>query len=189
MKSDARAFAEGISALLGAHDSIRIVPATRAGLPPVCCFIFQDRPETGMMTAVTYGLSLSEHTDWGDQKPELIARVRSSDEEWGLALAGFAERLRGEHSFADGSILMGPSPLSSESEMGGFLLGDPPAAAGATLIELPTRTVRLRSAIPIYECEATLINDVGPKEFLQRTSADFRDVQREHIWERVKGEE
>jgi hypothetical protein len=95
VKTDARAFAEGISALLGPHDSIRVLAATRAGLPPVCCFIFQGRPETGMMTAVTYGLSLGGHAEWGDQKPELIARVRSGDEDCGLALAGFAERLRG----------------------------------------------------------------------------------------------
>ena len=95
MKSDARSFAEGISALLGPHDSIRVVPATRGGLPPVCCFIFQDRPEAGLMTAVTYGLSLSEHAELGDQKPELIACVRSRDEEWGLGLAGFAERPAG----------------------------------------------------------------------------------------------
>jgi len=182
-KSDARAFAECISALLGPHDSIRVVPATRAGLPPVCCFIFHNRPASGAMTAVTYGLSLSGHADWDDQKPELMACVRSSDEDWGLALASFAERLRGEHAFSDGSILMGSSPLSSESEMGGFVLGDPPAIAeGTNPIELPTRKVRLRRATPIYECETALIGEIGAKEFLKRAGTDFQNVQREHIW-------
>ena len=183
MKSDAREFADQICALLGPHDSIRVLPATRARLLPVCCFIFHNRPESGEMTAVTYGLSLSNHPQWTAEKPELIACVRSGDEEWGLALAGFAERLRGEHSFAHGSILMGPSPLSSESEMAGFLLGDPSVIAPeAGRVSLASRSVRLRGAFPIYECEMGFIGNVGAEQFLGRSAVDFRDVQREHIW-------
>ncbi len=183
MKSKARTFADHICAVLGAQDAIRVLPATRAGLPPVCCFIFRDQPQSDLMTAVTYGLSLSDHGEWGTEKPELIACVRSCDEEWGLAIAGFAERLRGEHSFASGSILMSPSPFSAESEISGFLLGDqqviPP---GAESIALATRSVRLREAYPIYECEAGFIGDIGPTAFLSRPGVDFRDVQREHLW-------
>lgn len=183
MKSDARDFAEQICALLGPHDSIRVLPARRAQLPPICCFIFHNRPEPDLMTAVTYGLSLSNHPEWSAGKPELIACVRSSDEDWGLGLAGFAERLRGDHSFASGSILMGPTPLASESEMGGFLLGDSRVIAPeAGTILLATRSVCLRGAFPIYECEIGFISEIGPEKFLARPAMDFGNVQREHIW-------
>jgi hypothetical protein len=137
------------------------------------------------MTVITYGLSLSTHADWADEKPELIACVQSNDEEWGLALAGYAERLRGDHAFNNGSILMGPSPLAADSEMGGFLLGEQHViAAEASLIELPARKVRLRGAFPIYECETPLITEIGATEFFARSAGiDFRDIQRAHIWQ------
>jgi len=184
MKSDARAFADAISALLGPHDAIRVVHPTRAGLLPVCCFVFNNRPESGLMTAVTYGLSLSEHPAWGTEKPELILCVRSTDDEWGLSIASFAERLRGDESFDEGSILTGNTPLSSESEMDGFLLDEPQLAdCEAGRIALPTRAVRLRGAYPIYECETDLIRKIGGKQFLEKPGADFRDVQRDHIWQ------
>jgi Suppressor of fused protein (SUFU) len=184
MKSDARAFADSISALLGPHDAIRVVQPTRPGLLPVCCFMFQDRPETGLLTIITYGLSLSNHPTWREEKPELIASVRSKDEEWGLALSSFAERLRGEEPFDDGSILIGATQLALESEMEGFVLGDTqPEDQDHHRIDLPTRTVRLRRATPIYECEVDFIRRVGAGQFLQRPNADFFDIQRDHIWQ------
>jgi hypothetical protein len=184
MKSDARAFADSISALLGPHDAIRVIQASQPGKLPVCCFIFRDRPETGLLTAITYGLSLSEHPGWGEEKPELITTIRSADEEWGLSLASFAERLRGEESFQDGSILIGPTQLAAESEMEGFLLGDSqPEDHDHNRIDLPTRIVRLRRATPIYQCELEFIQQIGALPFLQKPEVDFRDTQRDHIWQ------
>jgi Suppressor of fused protein (SUFU) len=187
MKSDARSFAERLHELLGPHRSIRVVGSEKVGQPPICCFFFDDRSRAGVSIAVTYGLSLSAHAGWGEEKPELVVCVKSLDESWGLAAAAFVERLRGEHSFADGSILMGQMALAEESEMSGFLLGSQRVFGDAGgRVELESRTVCLRGAIPIYECETQFIERIGAAAFLERP-ADFLDVGREHIWQQHPG--
>ncbi len=52
------------------------LPSNVEGVPPVACMVYDDMPEPGMLTGVTYGLSEVEHPDWKLGRPELTITVR-----------------------------------------------------------------------------------------------------------------
>jgi hypothetical protein len=54
-----------------------------ANLPGVTSLVYRDTPEKGMITALTYGVSRSEHKDWKFGRPELCITVESDDISWG----------------------------------------------------------------------------------------------------------
>lgn len=178
-KSEARSFGEHLISLLGPQDSIRMASAPQPGIAPICCFFFHDRPREGLSVAVTYGLSLA-----GPEMPELIVCVNNIDESWGLAAGAMAEHFRGESSFAQGTLLFGPEPLSAGTEFSGFLLGEQRILPSAdAMVQLPDRRVRLLGAYPVHECEKLVIERIGGAAFLARDGLDPFNVDREHIWE------
>ncbi|MEQ8477575.1 hypothetical protein [Fulvivirga sp.] len=54
----------------------------------VTSIVYSELPESGMITGLTYGLSLVEHPDWKMGRPELLISVESTDKSWAQA-AGF----------------------------------------------------------------------------------------------------
>lgn len=72
------------------------IDSTHAGLPPVTAVIYRDLPEPGLLTGLTYGLSLADHAEWVGGKPELCITVRSQNVRWAIAVAFLAEQLRGD---------------------------------------------------------------------------------------------
>jgi hypothetical protein len=56
------------------------------GLQGVTSIVYENIPEKGMVTGVTYGLSLVEHEDWKFGRPELMITVDSKDIAWGQVI-------------------------------------------------------------------------------------------------------
>jgi len=180
--TDSEAFVERLNNLFGREPVVRTIDSTTPGLPPVSCFIYRDVPQAGMMTAVTYGLSLADHPDWRYGKPELVLTVKSTDESWALTMALLAERFRGEKSFTYGSLFALEEPISAESQIRAFLVFVPAILDHETLkIMLPTRTVNLAGMYPIQAGEMELIQKIGLEDFWRLPVLDMSDVGRPEV--------
>lgn len=184
--TDSEAFIDKLTNLFGREAATRNIDSTTPGLPPVSCLIYRDMPQAGMMTAVTYGLSLAEHPDWRYGKPELILTVKSADESWALAMASLAERFRGKKSFTYGSLFTLDEPISSESSIRSFLVFVPAILDPETLkIALPTRTINLAGMYPLHAGEIQLMQSIGLEEFWNLPDFDLYDVTRTELPERA----
>jgi Suppressor of fused protein (SUFU) len=157
------------------------VDSTHEGQGPITSIVYNDLPEPGCLTAITYGLSLSTHRDWLLGKPELIISVRSTDIAWALAVAIFAEELRGACPFSYGGTLDHGERIAAESEMSAFVTFapgalDPPDAE----IDLVDCKVFLTGCYPIHESERQFIQKRGLEEFW-KLEWDVMDVRRRPV--------
>ncbi|MFD7481046.1 hypothetical protein ACFV8Z_55790 [Streptomyces sp. NPDC059837] len=66
--------------------------------------VYDDLPD-GLLTTLTYGLSLAEHPDWQHGSPELCLSVNSTNVIWAHAVGFLAEQLRGTCPFSYGSTI------------------------------------------------------------------------------------
>ena len=73
---------------------IHVLPSTTKGLPDISIFFWHGCPEPGMMTVVSYGLSLIRKKEWIKGRPELMVRLETKDQAWGLAVAAFIDMFR-----------------------------------------------------------------------------------------------
>jgi hypothetical protein len=167
MPSDPEVFLKHITELLGGpEDIIRPVGEGKPGLPPVATFIYHDKPDRGLITGVTYGLSIVDHPKWRFGRPELIVCMESDDESWPLAAAWFAHGFRGEKTFSYGDLFTTDSPISDESAMTGFFvfapcIGEP----NQHRIELSRYPINLVEMYPLYPGEVALYQKIGLEKF------------------------
>ncbi|MFJ5725717.1 hypothetical protein [Streptomyces sp. NPDC093149] len=68
--------------------------STKQGLRGVTEIVYDNLPD-GLLTALTYGLSLAERPDWQHGSPELCLSVSSTNVIWTHAAGFLAEQLRG----------------------------------------------------------------------------------------------
>jgi hypothetical protein len=91
-------FLEHLQNSIGGEDAIHQADAPDGG-PPVCVFVYKHFPAEGMITGVTYGLSLTPFPAWKFARPEIIISVDSLDVAWPCAAATFAASFRGKKAF------------------------------------------------------------------------------------------
>src|SRR5262245_484828 len=92
------------------------------GAPGVVCIVYDDIPDPGSITGVTYGLSEVEHSDWRYGRPELIISVDSKELAWPLAVAEIANGLRGKCPFCYGDVINFHEEISPDSKMSAFFV-------------------------------------------------------------------
>lgn len=159
----------------------RFVPvdSTKPGLQRVMVLAYEDLPE-GLLTAVTYGLSLAEHADWRLGKPELCISVGSTDLAWALAIGTLAERLRGDCPFSYGNTINFGERVSPDSEMTAFAVFapsvlDPEDYSGIDVGD--EKPISLAGCYPIHEVEKDYIAEHGLEAFWRLDWAPY-DVTR-----------
>jgi hypothetical protein len=179
MKSRAELYLEHIEELADAEPLFWLFGPEDGPLPPVTSIIYRDRPEAGLLTAFTYGLSLADHPDWKFGAPELVLCVQSEDLAWGWAIAQAAARLRGDCPFSIGNTIRFHEQIAPESTMSAFLVFFPTVLdREAATVKLPDRTVHIVGMYPIYEGEVDLVNRIGPAAFWDLEAYDPHDVGR-----------
>ena len=150
----------------GVEPTMYRIDSTHGGQPPITSIVYNGLPEPGCLTAVTYGLSLSNHPDWLKGKPELIISVRSTDVAWALVVAIFAEELRGVAPFTYGGVLDHGERIAAESEMSALVTFAPGALDPEdSEIDLGDCKVFLTGCYPIYESERQFIQKHGVEKF------------------------
>lgn len=157
---------------------------TRAsdGGPPVAVFVYNNIPEEGMITGVTYGLSLYPFPAWGGARPEMIVAVRSLDRGWPCAAGVFATDFRGEKSFQYGDVFTTDCPLAADTKMDGFLVfAQSILPEEYASVQLEGYRVHFSQFYPIYREELAVYEKIGLEAFWKHKGFDMYDVKRRPI--------
>lgn len=154
--------------------------AEQQGEPAVTLLRYDNLPEPGMLTALTYGVSLGAHPEWQLGKPELCISVQSRDPAWGDAVGLLAAQLRGTCPFAYGDTINFNDRISEESEMTAFVVFAPAVLDRADFTgidvgdDLP---INIAGIYPIHDAERLWIHEHGLRDFWER-DWDPHDVGR-----------
>ena len=155
----------------GIEPHLTRVASTRPGLRGVTVFSYEGVPEPGMLTAITYGVSLADHPEWRHGKPELAISVRSLDPGLAFVLGNVAETLRGECPFAYGDTINLGAPVVPGSALDGFVVFAPAVlgrddSEGIDVgDELP---LTIQGVYPIHQSEQAFIHEHGLEAFWNR---------------------
>ena len=140
---------------------------------------YHNVPEPGLLTGITYGLSLTKREEWTHGRPELSICVRSDDPAWVLAVAHLADGLRHECPFGYGQTINVGEPIAEGTDLDGFVVFAP-LVIGADQAridvgdDLPVVVVGM---YPTYASERQFIHQRGLEAFW-RLEWDPYDVTR-----------
>jgi hypothetical protein len=179
MKPRVELYLDYLEGLIGAEPRFQFFGPEGGSQSRITSITYPDRPEVGLLTAFTYGLSLADHPEWKLGAPKLLVCVQSDDPAWGWAVAEVAAQLRGECPFRIGDTINFHERIAEGSEMSAFLVFFPIGLEREDAkVELPDRTVNIPGMYPIYEGEIDLIRRIGPLVFWESDRFDPYDVRR-----------
>jgi len=143
------------------------VDSTHEGHKGLTAIGYRDIPEKGLLTGITYGLSLTRHDEWRLGRPELSICVRSQDPKWVLAIAYLAESLRHDCPFSYGNTINFGEPIADDTRLDGFvvfasLVVGPDDSRVDVGDDLPVNIVGM---YPTYASERRFINEKGLEAF------------------------
>jgi hypothetical protein len=155
----------------GAEPTLHTIEPHLPDLEPIIALTYQDLPKAGCLTGGTYGLSLTDHDDWQEGRPDLCITVRPADLFWVLRVGRMAEVLRGRCSFRHGLAIWDMN--EPDLPMKGFVVNGPAFLnkQGFLPIDLnPSDSeerdiVNLAGCYPIHRAERDFINDNGLPAF------------------------
>ena len=153
-------------------------------LPGVTSFVYKNIPEEGMITGLTYGLSLVNHQDWKYGRPELMISVESNDIAWGQVVGYLANKLRGDCPFSYGNTINFREKVSDDSEMDAFLIFAPSILDKEDFLNTNIGAdykINLKGVYPIYSSEIQLISEWGLEKFWHHPDFDMYNVKRKPI--------
>lgn len=153
------------------------------GLPPVATFNYENVPEEGYLTAVTYGVSEYDNPAWETSRPELMLTVASTDANWGRVLAFIGANMIDECDFGYGEIIHFRNQIAEGSDMTSFFIFAPSILdpEDASDIKVQDRTLNFVAFYPIYEEEAYVIEEIGLQNFMEHPDYDMYSVTRPQI--------
>ncbi|WP_329112223.1 suppressor of fused domain protein [Streptomyces sp. NBC_01353] len=148
------------------------VESTKQGLRGVTEIVYDDLPD-GLLTTLTYGLSLAEHPDWQQGSPELCLSVNSTNVIWAHAVGFLAEQLRGTCPFSYGSTINFGERIVPESEMTAFCVFAPIVLDRDDYLGIDVGVpgheghdvINVQGMYPIHEVERQFINEHGLEAF------------------------
>jgi hypothetical protein len=158
--------------------------STLEGVNNVTAIVYRDYPTIGYMTAVTYGLSLVEHPDYKETRPELCICVESEDVNWGIVIGHIANHLRGKYPFTYGFTIDFKDQIAKDSEMNAFLVFAPTIFEREEWMGIDVGedyTINLTGLFPIYSSELEAYNIMGIEEFWTHPNFHPYNVKRERI--------
>lgn len=164
-----------------AEPTITPFPSIEEGLPGVVVMTYRDLPETGLLTALTYGLSLGQHPAWVDARPELCVTLRTDDDRWALAMGALAAQLRGTCPFSYGDTVDFGGPVAEGSAMSSFVVFTPAALERDDFLGLDVGdgdVVNIAGLYPLHPSERAYLREHGLEAFWTATDWDPYDVTR-----------
>jgi hypothetical protein len=154
----------------GLEPEFHAIDSTHEGLGPVHVMLYRGTPEPGMLTAITYGVSLADHPEWRLGKPELCLSVTSDDTRWALAVGHLAEQLRGTAPFCYADTINFHDRPAADTAMTAFVVFAPAVLERDAFTgidvgdELP---VSISGLYPIHDDERRYIHEHGLEAFWQ----------------------
>jgi hypothetical protein len=186
LNNSAEQFLQHLERIFKVEPEIFQEQSTIPDLPGVTVFIFRDRPDQGMITGITYGLSFVEHPLWKNGRPELMICVDSTDDSWPLAMSVMTENLRGNCPFTYGNTIDFKEKISESSDMDAFMVFAPSILAPNEYLNIEVGLdykISIAGLYPIYAGEIDLLNNHGLEWFWKRDGFDVFSVTRDKISE------
>lgn len=148
---------------IGSHDSGANVTS----------ILYRDLPEPGLLTSLTYGLSLARHEEWKFGRPELCISMRSEDATWGLAIAYLASALAGNCPFRYGDTINFGEPITDGTHLSAFVVFAPLVLDKADFLNVlaepegaaPDDVINIAGMYPIHDSEREFIHTQGLEAF------------------------
>ncbi len=151
----------------------------------VTSIIYENIPEKGMTTGVTYGLSLYKHPEWLDNiRGEIMITVNSPSIDWGLVVGFLANKFREKCPFCYGDTLSFGERISEDSEMDAFFVFSPSILDEDYYLNIDVGLeykIHIAGVYPMYSSEIDTFHDIGIKEFLENKNFDLYSVNRDRI--------
>ena len=154
------------------------------GIAGVTSIVYKDIPEKGMITGITYGLSLGNHPDWKFGRPELIITVDSKDASWAQVAGYLANSLRGNCPFSYSNTINFREKISDESQMDAFLVFAPSILDKKDFANIDiglNYKINIAGLYPIYASEMEYIEKNGLEKFWKHPNFDMYNVNRKRI--------
>jgi hypothetical protein len=154
------------------------------GIAGVTSIVYKDIPEKGIITGITYGLSLGNHPDWKFGRPELIITVDSKDTSWAQVAGYLANSLRGVCPFSYSNTINFREKISDESEMDAFLVFAPSILDKKDFANIDiglNYKINIAGLYPIYASEMEYIEKNGLEKFWKHPNFDMYNVNRKRI--------
>jgi len=154
------------------------------GIAGVTSIVYKDIPEKGMITGITYGLSLGNHPDWKFGRPELIITVDSKDASWAQVAGYLANSLRGDCPFSYSNTINFREKISDESDMDAFLVFAPSILDKKDFANIDiglNYKINIAGLYPIYASEMEYIEKNGLEKFWKHPNFDMYNVNRKRI--------
>ncbi|MCB2409051.1 suppressor of fused domain protein [Hymenobacter lucidus] len=154
------------------------------GLKGVTTIAYRDIPEQGMVTGITYGLSLYNHPDWVLGRPELCVSVESTDILWACVAGFLANKGRGNFAFCYGNTINFHERVSNDSEMDAFLVFAPAILDPEDYLDIDVGQdykINIAGLFPIYSSEIEIYNRIGLEKFWHHPGFNQYDVNRKRI--------
>ena len=154
------------------------------GIAGVTSIVYKDIPEKGMITGITYGLSLGNHPDWKLGRPELIITVDSNDASWAQVAGYLANSLRGNCPFSYSNTINFREKISDKSEMDAFLVFAPSILDKKDFANIDiglNYKINIAGLYPIYASEMEYIDKNGLEKFWKHPNFDMYNVNRKRI--------
>ncbi|MGE8380390.1 MAG: suppressor of fused domain protein [Sphingobacterium sp.] len=156
-------------------------------LPGVTTIVYENIPEKGMITSFTYGLSLGNHPDWKNGRPELTLTVRSDNFSWGRVVGYLANQLRDKCPFSYGDPIDFQEKISDDSEMDGFLVFAPSIFKNKSdynNLDIGAKyKIYIKGIYPIYSSEIEVMPKLGFERFWKHPNFDLYNINRNKITE------
>ncbi len=145
--------------------------------------VFNDIPERGFMTCITYGLSLVDHPKWNKKRrPELILTVNTNNLQWAFSIVDLISQLRGKFQFSYGQRINFDNPIVLDSNMTGFLFFAPTVLNPEEYLDIDIKApfkICLTGVYPISNSEMKIIDKNGLEKFWKNEQLDILNVNRE----------
>jgi hypothetical protein len=179
--SDPQIFLDHLRGIFGEEDAIHGAPAEDGG-PPVSVFVYRNIPDEGMITGVTYGLSLIPYPAWKFSRPEMIVAVQSLELDWPIAASTFVASFRGKKTLQYGDVFTTDVPLAPDTKMDGFLVfAQSILSEESVSLQMNNYKLHFSQFYPIYRSELSAYDQLGLEAFWKHKDFDMYDVTRKPV--------
>lgn len=154
------------------------------GIKGVTAIVYENIPEPGMVTGLTYGLSLYPHPEWKFSRPELCISVQSTELAWGRVAGFLANQGRGKTAFCYGDTINFRAQIADDSQMNAFLVFAPSVLNREDYLNVDIGAdykVSIAGLYPIYSSEIEVCHRLGLESFWHHPGFDLYDVKRPAI--------
>jgi Suppressor of fused protein (SUFU) len=165
-----------LRAVTGEDPIIEEVEPRDLGDGRVLSLAYRDVPSPGLLTGITYGLSLSSPADGTARRHELVITVRSQDLSWASVPAKAVAALRGLSPFDPGRAIGYAQRFAEESGMSSLLLSISASSLGLLPFSVGPAGARDKDGdvvdfvgvYPIYSSEREFVRKSGFKALWER---------------------